>query len=336
MGDGERVQQGHTPRKVGRWACTSTVHSSPLFFALTCTFEIFGVLVVMLASVASGWIRPSAISLTCDGGWFRGWESSHTFQILQSSSHWLPPPPFCPLSWHEVRFMSGGSVWARLNNTYKGDVCCLCLPAQVRVMLAPSFSTDDVITAAGQRGCVCVSVWVWVCVRERVWEWGIGSCHCLTCFCFFVYLKILFSPKWGTEGHRTVESMLLVNKGRPHVTVGHVLGGMHTRFQYQFTHTAPKKGVAHSSMSYTGNNYYKTATKSWHGVALVRFSYLERCTALWCSEQYDSSTSCSSRDSVSLSWSYVDVRPYLGSYFLLSAQSGLQRPAAPGWFLDSQ
>lgn len=52
--------------------------------------------------------------------------------------------------------------------------------------------------------------------------------------------------------------MLLVNKGRPHVTVGHVLGGMHTLFQYQFTHTAPEKGVAHSSMSYTGNKYYKT------------------------------------------------------------------------------
>lgn len=44
-----------------------------------------------------------------------------------------------------------------------------CLPAQVRVMLAPSFSRDDVIAAAGQRECVCVS--------------GVGSCCCFTCFC---------------------------------------------------------------------------------------------------------------------------------------------------------
>lgn len=35
----------------------------------------------------------------------------------------------------------------------------------------------------------------------------------------------------------------MVNKGRPHVTVGHVLGGMRTRFQYQFTHCTKKKRV---------------------------------------------------------------------------------------------
>lgn len=36
MGDGESMQQGHTPRKVGRGACTSTtVHSPHLLFALT-------------------------------------------------------------------------------------------------------------------------------------------------------------------------------------------------------------------------------------------------------------------------------------------------------------
>lgn len=50
----------------------------------------------------------------------------------------------------------------------------------------------------------------------------------------------------------------MVNKGRPHVTVGHVLGGMRTRFQCQFTHCTKKKGAAHSSMSYTGNKCCKT------------------------------------------------------------------------------
>lgn len=39
-------------------------------------------------------------------------------------------------------------------------------------------------------------------------------------------------------------------QGKATLSVGHVLGGMHTGFQYQFTHCT-KKGVAHSSLSYT-------------------------------------------------------------------------------------